>query len=402
MKEAKKTFGFLVIAAALASAAFYAQPERRTPAVFNDEGEVFYPQFTNHQAVRSIEVVDYDESTAAVRPLKVELRKTRWVVASNSDYPIDIGDRLVKTAGALMDLRKDQVRSDAAQDHAMYGVIDPLDMKVSSLQGRGKRVTLRDEKTNVLADFVLGKPVEGKPGWRYVRMPGQKRTYAVKTDADPSARFADWVNAGLLRMPSGNIRKVTITSYMLDSFTGAMAGLENVSLAQNNGEWKFESGEPIKADAAKAMAATLDSLKIVDARPKPAELAQDLRSGQIRLSLEAALALRQFGYFLTQSGRIVASNGEMTVEMANGVNYHIRFGDFAAGGIEAGKTSSSENHHLFVTTAWDSARASRYGETSGAGEKSSMDLNARFANWFYVISGADFQKLRLKKKDLTP
>ena len=51
----------------------------------------------------------------------------------------------------------------------------------------------------------------------------------------------------------------------------------------------------------------------------------------------------------------------------------------------------------FVTTSWDPARASRYGDGTGAGEKVSRDLNARFAGWFYVISNSDFQKLRLRK-----
>ena len=74
-----------------------------------------------------IEVVDYDESTATSRPLKVEFRKSRWVIASNNDYPIDIGDRLVKTSAALIDLKKDRVSSDQVQDHAKFGVIDPLD-----------------------------------------------------------------------------------------------------------------------------------------------------------------------------------------------------------------------------------------------------------------------------------
>src|SRR5262249_29754140 len=182
-------------------------------SVMRDEGEAFYPNFKDPQSVKAIEVVDYDESTATARPLKVEFRKNRWLIASNHDYAIDVGDRLVKTSAALIDLHKDQVRSDQPQDQAKYGVIDPLDQKVSSLQGRGKRVTLLDAQKAVIADFILGKPVEGKPGWRYVRVPGGKRTYAVKTDADPSARFADWVNAGLLRMPSANIRKITINSY---------------------------------------------------------------------------------------------------------------------------------------------------------------------------------------------
>jgi uncharacterized protein DUF4340 len=394
MSETLKTAAFLAGAAALVIAAAVTEPERRAAAVFSDEGEAFYPQFRDPQAVKAIEVVDYDEPTATARPLKVEFRKNRWVVASNNDYPIDVGDRLVKTAAALMDLRKDQVRSDLVQDHAKYGVIDPLDQKVAGLQGRGKRVTLLDAQKTVLANFILGKPVEGKAGWRYVRIPGGKRTYAVKTEADPSARFADWVNAGLLRMPSANIRKVTIASYTVNPLTGGLEQGESVVLTQEGGQWKSASGS-VREDAAKSLAATLDGLKIVDARPKPAEMARDLRAGQLRLSMETALALRQFGFLLTQTGRILATEGEMTVEMANGVAYQIRFGDVATTSADA--KSAGGDRYLFVTTGWDAARASRYGDTGGSGEKASQDLNTRFADWFYVIGNADFQKLRLTK-----
>src|SRR5262249_19521974 len=154
------------------------------------------------------------------------------------------------------------VRSDLAQDHGKYGVIDPLDQKVGSLQGRGKRVTLRDAQKSVLADFILGKPVEGKTGWRFVRVPGGKRTYAVKTEADPSTRFADWVNAGLLRMPAASIRKVTINNYAVDPARGTIDQAETITLSQDNGKWSAAAGSVV--------ASTLDALKIVDARPKPA------------------------------------------------------------------------------------------------------------------------------------
>jgi hypothetical protein len=397
MTESLKTAGFLAGAVALVIAAAVVQPERRIPSALSDEGQAFYPEFHDPQAVKAIEVVDYDESTATARPLKVEFRNSRWLVASNNDYPIDVGDRLAKTAAALMDLRKDQVRSDRVQDHAKYGVIDPLDQKVSSLQGRGKRVTLRDASKGVLADFILGKPVEGKAGWRYVRVPGGKRTYAVKTDADPSARFADWVNAGLLRMPSANIRKVTIASYSVDAASGALSQGDSVVLTQESGAWKSPAGA-VKDAAVKALAATLDGLKIVDARAKPPEMARDLREGEMRLSMQTALALRQYGFLLTQTGRIMASDGEMTVEMANGVNYQIRFGDVATGASDSAKGGG--DRYLFVTTTWDAARATRYGDSSGAGEKASHDLNARFADWFYSIANGDFQKLRLTKKDV--
>ena len=71
----------------------------------------------------------------------------------------------------------------------------------------------------------------------------------------------------------------------------------------------------------------------------------------------------------------------------------------ATTGADAAKGPGGDRY-LFVTTSWDNARATRYGDTSGAGEKASHDLNARFADWFYVIGNADFQKLRLTRKDL--
>jgi hypothetical protein len=399
MSETLKTGAFLAGALALAIAAAVVQPERRVASVFSDEGEAFYPKFRDAQTVKAIEVVDYDESTATARPLKVELRKGRWVIASNNDYPIDIGDRLVKTSAALIDLKKDQVRSEQVQDHARYGVVDPLDQKVSSLQGRGKRVTLRDAGKNMVADFILGKPVEGKAGWRYLRVPGQKRTYAVKTDADPSARFADWVNADLLRVPAAQIRRVSILNYNASQLMSGGGQMENVVLLQEGGNWKSGSGETVKTDAVRAMANTLDRLKIVDARPKPPEMARDLREGKMQLSLEVALSLRQNGYMLMQNGRILASEGEMSVELANGALYHLRFGDVAAS-ADAARASRGDNRYLFVTASWDTARASKYGDSSGAGERVARDLNLKFADWFYVIGGADFQKIRLKKTDV--
>ena len=107
------------------------EPEARVPAVMSDQGEAFYPNFTDPQAPRTIEVVDYDEATATAMPLKVQFQQGKWVIASRYNYRVDIGDRLAKTAAALMYLKKDMVRSDSPLDHAKFGVVDPLDEKVS-------------------------------------------------------------------------------------------------------------------------------------------------------------------------------------------------------------------------------------------------------------------------------
>jgi hypothetical protein len=372
MKESYKTAALAVTALVLAISAAVVEPESRVPEIMSDQGQAFYPTFTDPQAPRTIEVVDYDEATATTQALKVQFQQGKWLITSHYNYRVDIGDRLAKTAGALMDLKKDIVRSDSPLDHARYGVVDPLDEKAGGLTGRGKRVTLRDARGDVLADFILGKPVEGKPGFRYVRVPGQKRTYAVKTAADPSVRFADWVNAGLLRIAAGSIRKVTVNRYNLDAEAGRLTNMETTVLTEENGQ-----------SAMRAIAATLDGLKIVDVRPKPPGLAADLRHETVELSLETALSLRQKGYFITSNGHVYSSEGDLTVVTNNGLVYSLRFGEVAAGDTRSG--APGDNRYLFVMVHSDEP----------AGQRAAHELNDRFADWYYVISGKDFQNLRL-------
>ena len=398
MTESLKTAVLAGAALVLAISAAVIEPEARVPAIMSDQGEAFYPTFTDPQAPRTIEVVDYDEATATALPLKVQFQQGKWVIASHYNYRVDIGDRLAKTAAALMFLKKDTVVSDSPQDQAKYGVVDPLDEKAGGLTGRGKRVTLRDANGAILSDYIFGKPVPGKAGYRYVRVPGQKRTYAVKTDADPSAHFADWVNAGLLRIASAAMRKVTINRYNIDS-SGGMSHAETTVLTQDKGEWK-DAGGRLSLPAVHAMAAALDGLKIVDVRPKPPGLAAGLRHEELQLTLETALSLQKAGYFFTPQGRVYSSEGDMTVETNNGLMYSLRFGELAAGDTKSG--APSDNRNLFVMVHFDAAKAAAYGGDAAAGERTARELNDRFADWYYVISGKDFQNLRLGRGATAP
>lgn len=397
MTEIVKTLAFVAVAAGLAITAAVVEPEAVTPKILSDEGETFYPNFRDAQAVKTIEVVDYDDATATARPFQVDSQKGRWVLPTHSNYPVDAGDRLVKTAAALIDLKKDSVRSDTVQDHAKYGVIDPTDQKTAGLTGRGKRVTLRDARKEVLADFIFGKPVEGKAGYRYVRVPGQKRVYAVKTDADPSTRFQDWVNAGIASIPLSQIRRVLINNYSIDESMGALTNQEVIPLTRENDQWKIQGLEKFNLAAVNAMASTLANLKIVDVKPKPPQLAQDLRSGQLRMSLEIALSLRQKGFFISPNGRLLANEGEMNIETANGLVLSLRFGEVVS---TPGETKPSGNRYLFPTAVFDEKRAAKYGGDAALGERQAKDLANRFADWYYVISAQEFQQLRLRRGDL--
>ena len=58
MNETLKTMLFAGAALALVVLAGVIEPERSTPGILSDQGEAFYPKFTDPQSVRSIEVVD--------------------------------------------------------------------------------------------------------------------------------------------------------------------------------------------------------------------------------------------------------------------------------------------------------------------------------------------------------
>jgi hypothetical protein len=43
--------------------------------------------------------------------------------------------------------------------------------------------------------------------------------------------------------------------------------------------------------------------------------------------------------------------------------------------------------------SYDAARAAKYGDGGGDGERLARTLSEKFADWYYVISGKDFVKL---------
>ncbi len=418
MNELKKTILFVLVASVLAVSAVLVDPSSRTPDVFSDQGEAFYPNFTDALAPKAIEVIDYDEATATARPLKVEFAESKWRIPSHYNYPADAEDRLAKTAAALMELKKDLVISDRAEDQAEYGVIDPLDQTATSLSGRGKRVTLRDGNGDVLADFVVGKKVADKPGYVYLRVPTQRRTYAVKTDADVSARFADWIETDLLKLSAADIRKIAINSYSIDEQFGRLENVEQFTLTRSGDNWTVSGGGKPADAKMQALTNALDNLRIVNVQPKPANLTEDLKTQNgIQLSMESVMSLRQKGFFMTQMGQLFSNEGEIIVDASNGLQYTLRFGEIASTGAgdgdeaaatkegeeQAKDSGKDEQRYLFITVSYSEARARQYNDGKDPdkkGEELSRELRNRFADWYYVITGADFSNLRPRRRDL--
>ena len=404
MTETTRTLYFVLAAVVAAAAAGVVDPSRTTPDIFDDVGELFFEDFTDPQAPKSIEVIDYDEATATATPLKVEFRDNRWVIPSHHSYPADAEERLGTTAAALIELRKDRVVSDFAQDHANYSVVDPLDDQAASLAGRGKRVRILDGDSNVLADFIVGSEVDGKRGYRYMRVPDQKRTYEVKTEADVSARFQDWIETDLLKISPFDLRRIEINRYTINERMGRVENRQRMTLTQKDNKWQYAGREP-NSDTMSDLTTSLDKLRIVDVQPKPKGLSEDLKARTgIQPTRENFRSLQGKGFFPNPyTGQILSNEGEILVDSKNGLRYVLRFGEIAPGGSGAdgdGGESEGERRYVMISVSFSEQLAETHEGDAEKGKELAEELRARFADWYYVISGADFGKLRPSRADL--
>lgn len=378
MNDLIKTLTFVAVATVLTGAAVYGTRDRAVKhAQFDDQGKEFFPGFEDPLKCTDLEVVSFDPTTATATKFRVMWKDNKWVIPSHYDYPADARDRLSKTAGAVIGLKKDTIRSDRVEDQQAMGVIDPLDTRTTSLEGRGKRVTLRDASEKVLADFIIGNEIKGAErgkseggAMRYVRVPDQKRTYGVNVKADLSTRFADWIETNLLKVDTGKVKKVLFDNYkMQETVTAdgqrglAPVGDERVTITRkesfgpwsvaiekrdpNTGQWKASpvpAGQEANEEKLRALTDALGDLKIVGVRPKPPGLT-DPNDPNLKLTVPIALSLQNRGFYLSRNRGLYSDQGDVIVSTDEGVVYTLRYGGpvFATGEeLSAGTPDTAE------------------------------------------------------------
>ena len=447
--ETKTTVVLGVSALLLAGLALATAPRPPTPDAFSDRGDAFFPDFTDPNIARTLEVVAFDEATASARPFRVTNQDGIWTIPSHNDYPADGADRLARTAAGVIGITRDDFRSDNVADHEALGVLDPLDEAATGLTGRGTRVTLRGDNDVALADFIIGHELEDRPGFRFVRLPDQKRVYAARMEIDLSTSFADWIEKDLLLVERTDIDQVVLYDYSIDERTLSINDRDTVTIAQVDGAWTGDAGMPanreIDETKVNALLSAVDGLSIVGVRPKPEGLAGSLRSvAENGITRSDLSSLQSRGYYLSRDGELRSNDGELRVRTSEGLLYTLRFGEVLYGTgdtISAGGESNAdeasgpgENRYLFITaefendrfpeppapdntefegkaeadlTAEDRTNQSRqeahteWAEQVAAGEERLSELETRFAPWYYVISSESFEKLRLTRDDVT-
>lgn len=334
MSDSRKTAAFAGVAVVLVVLAYLSQPRvSRDPAIFNDQGQAFFPELTDPSAPKALEVVEFNEELGTQSPFRVQYKDNRWTIPSHHDYPADAEDRLKKTAGAIIGLKKDFVVSDKKEDFAALGVVDPFEPK-SANSGWGTRVKLFDKDDNTISDLIFGKEVPDKQGFRYARVPGTDRTYAVQTkNLDLSIKFADWIDKSLIGTSSFDLSKITIKDYSVDPRAGTIDDKGTTTLVKDDktSNWQVEGlteDEETNQDKAREVASGIADLKIVGVRVKPPGLKPDLRMQE---GVEQAIQMQARGFYLTKNGDVVSNDGEAITETKDGLVYTLRFGGLILG-----------------------------------------------------------------------
>ena len=449
MSELRKTTVFGGAAVVLVVLALVTAPRRAAPDAFFDVGDPFFPEFTDPETATSLEVVEFDEDTAAAAIFRVTNRNGLWTIPSHNDYPADGKERLASTAAEVIAIIKDDFRSDNVTDQEAFGVIDPLDERATALRGRGQRVTFKGASEQVLADLIIGNPVPGRPGLNFVRVPDQNRVYAARTNINLSTRFSDWIETNLLEVERADVKQIVLNEYQLDEGTGAV-----VRRGEFIVDWVDEdvwtandvpAGQEVDFIQVNLLVGGLMGLEIEGVLPKPEGL-----SGNLRQAFEAQMittddlqTMQSRGFYPTQTGDMLSNEGELLVRTEEGVRYTLRFGEILStiGAVVAigdetsdnPETGPGENRYVLISAEFDPSslaeppqpanrdfetrpeaqwtdtdhdnkqradRHARWERLTETGRRRAEELAARFAKWYYVVLGGSYDRVHKAREDL--
>ncbi len=376
MNDFAKTGAVLGAAVLLTLFAITMKPGEVRLDLYSDQGEEFFPGFTDGEKIAELELTAYRLESSKVYAFGVKRGpKGGWTIPSHGDYPADASEQMGKAAAMMIGLKKQSVVGDRKGNHADYDLIDPLAGGVETA-GRGTRVKLKDSAGNVLADLIVGKEVEGKTGTHYVRLPTGKRVYKVELKGSLSTQFTDWIETDLLKAQSSNIAKVTFDNYSIDEVKSVIVPGEKIVLAKGADDKFVLEGidaakEQTNEEKANEIGTTLGEIKIVGVRRKPEGLTARLERANSRDAQLLSRYLNPRGYFLAGGGKVVSNDGDLLFETKSGVRYTLRFGKLVFGegdAITAGigtdtpkegdgddPKKDANNRYLMVSVEFDEA-----------------------------------------------
>jgi hypothetical protein len=415
------TIGIVVAAAACVAGAISMRPIDLPPPAFEDTGEVLFANFSDPNLAAALSVKAWDDKEARLTDFSVEMKDGRWVIPSHNDYPADGTERMGKAAASFLDVEKDIVRSDDPKDHPEFGVLDPEDPNAKDGE-RGEHITIKDESGSILVDIIIGKDVENKEGFRFVRYPETNRVYAARIAPDISTNFVDWIEKDLLKLDRDTVVEIVSNSYRVDEKTqqvvesvpmkfvleGGVEELypessEEAPKPKPTGDWRpaegvvIPPGKEFNPTKVKQTYGAASRMKIVGVRKQPKPLTD--------------VALRAKGFFLSSDmSRLYGNEGELQIVCKDGVIYNLYFGEVTydtgraltagegEGEAEGAGEEANANRYMFVHVTYDperdqSATMPPPAEDELRSEPRAKALRARFDEWFYVIPNSSYSQM---------
>lgn len=383
MNEGIKTLVFSLLAVVVVVVAFATRPRPSTPPL-GEHGPLF-PEFKDPADARELKISRFDETQGEFKEFEIAQKNGRWVIPSHFDYPADAEAQLKEAALCLIDLNIVDTISDAVDDHKLYGLVEPNPEKLrAGDQGVGVLVSMKGTEGKNLAKLIISdKKVEGHTDKRFVRKPGEDRVYVVKIDPSKlSTKFSDWIEKDLLKLNAFDVEQLLLKDYSVAMvMTDAGPSVRHTqrfelsaSQEATGPAWKLDKlvnfqgrtpvptvlGEDEELNSQKLddIKTALDNLEIVDVRKKPQGLGANLRASEGLLKdREGIQSLVSLGFLPLRLGAqgeadIYAANGEVVVNLKDGAQYVLRFGN-VAGAEEGGQKL---NRYVLVTAQVNEAK----------------------------------------------
>ncbi|MFO0940948.1 MAG: DUF4340 domain-containing protein [Pirellulales bacterium] len=350
--EATTTAIFAAIATVSLGLAWFVRPQaiRSESEISKDlKGQALFKELDPSTA-SGFRVVKFNEEMATLSQLDLAKDPTTeaWTLPSSDGYPADSAEQISQAIAPLTELTVLSTVSTDRGDHTLYGVVEPKDDMTISSTGVGTLLRVVGAKSEVLAALVIGKAVEGTSDQRYVRVPTEDAVYVVqlKTDAY-TTQFEKWIKGEILTVRSMDISNIALRDYAIvpvESGYGLAKNFDS-NLEFKDNKWtmtkfvdhqiegspettQLPEGKVLAESALNDLRNSVQNLKIVNVRRKPAGLAENLKADESLLkNKESTASLQKQGFFPMQTGEVFAAGGELIVGTKDGINYLLRFGN---------------------------------------------------------------------------
>ena len=371
MNENTKTSVYVGAAVVLALVVILLRPSVERADPNEEEGKPLFGTLTETNAVVGIEIDRYDKDKGRLMKLTVAKEKDGWELGTHSNYPAEHHEQITKAAGSLIGVVIVKFISGEMGQHRLYGVVAPTEEAIEENDtGLGTKIVLRDQggqSHGLIIGNKVAKAGQGGEQLYYVRRDNENLVFTVKVDpGDYSTNLDDWIKEDLLEVSGWDVKQVSLNDYSIHTDGGpAIEYRSEITVQSDASDWKVvqyrrpdrKTSELVPAtlaadqelDATKLadLKSAINDLDIVEVERKPAQLAEDLRTGSgIRPLRQSAKSLGERGFYLVQAQendfKLYSDEGEILLRTEDGIEYVLRFGQIAGIGEKGSAGDSAE------------------------------------------------------------